>query len=180
MARDGGVHQEKRTDERPGLGARPNLLREMATAAHGKMRAGRMGDHQVPLLIGLLGGCCRCRCGSPSHSSRSGTRHRGRACESIACAGAVFTSRENLIRSRADRQAQRSREGGALAAGCQIRALVAGLDLRFPSFAIVIDEIGRVVPAVAPFPPASALASPMGVRALGGEVIDSSLQGKKA
>jgi len=49
--RDGAVHQKANEAQGLALASVPDLLREMAAAAHSKMRARRMGDHQIPLLI---------------------------------------------------------------------------------------------------------------------------------
>ena len=95
--RDGGVHQKTNEAQGLALAPVPNLLREMAAAAHSKMRAGRMGDHQVPLLIEDFLDWLLQMPPRIAFAFEQITRPSivAALAESIAHAGAVFTGDEN-------------------------------------------------------------------------------------
>ena len=95
--RDGGVHQKADKAQSLALTAVPDLFREMAAAADSKMRAGRMGNHQVPLLIEdfldwLLQMPLRI---ALAFEQITGPGIVATLPEGIANAGAVFTGDEN-------------------------------------------------------------------------------------
>ena len=95
--RDGGVHQKANKAQGLALASVPNFLGEVAAAAHSKMRAGRMGNHQVPLLIeDLLDRLLQMPL-RIAFAFEQITRPSivAALAESIADAGAVFTGDEN-------------------------------------------------------------------------------------
>ena len=94
---DGGVHQKTNKAQGLALAPVPDLLREMAAAAYSKMRARRMGNHQVPLLIEdfldwLLQMPLRI---AFAFEQITGPSIVAALAESISDAGAVFTGDEN-------------------------------------------------------------------------------------